>query len=100
MKQTLYCFALVLLLNSTFCLGQTEGDLKFDIGAIDKKANPCTNFYQYACGEWMARHPIPADRAYWAVFQEMRDLNQKRVLEILERAAAARTAASEDERKI
>lgn len=28
---------------------------------IDKAADPCQNFYQYACGNWAEEHPIPKD---------------------------------------
>jgi putative endopeptidase len=35
----------------------------FDLPAIDKTADPCTNFYQYACGNWMKNNPIPSDQA-------------------------------------
>lgn len=34
----------------------------FDLNAIDKTADPCTDFYQYACGNWNKNNPIPADR--------------------------------------
>jgi putative endopeptidase len=38
----------------------------FDLSAIDKTADPCADFYQYACGNWNKNNPIPADQVRWA----------------------------------
>jgi putative endopeptidase len=37
----------------------------FDLSAIDKTADPCTDFYQYACGNWVKENTIPADQVRW-----------------------------------
>ncbi len=61
-----------------------------DLGAIDRRANPCTDFYQFACGEWTARNPIPADRSRWGRFDELQEKNNDILRRILETAAAGR----------
>lgn len=78
---------LVFLLNA-FPL-RAQQPLKFNIGAVDKSANACQDFYQYACGGWLKQHPIPADRSYRDVYQEMEEINDRRVAEILQLAESA-----------
>ncbi|MBV9609813.1 MAG: M13 family metallopeptidase, partial [Acidobacteria bacterium] len=60
----------------------------FDINAIDKAADPCENFYQYACGTWMKNNPVPPDRGRYGRFDELEEHNRAVLRDILEKAGA------------
>jgi putative endopeptidase len=59
-----------------------------DLSAIDKTADPCTDFYQYACGSWVKNNPIPADQSIWArSFSQLRERNRYLLWQELDAAA-------------
>ena len=43
-----------------------------DLAALNRGVDPCTDFYQFACGRWMATHPIPDHLAGIGRGREMR----------------------------
>jgi putative endopeptidase len=59
----------------------------FDVTLVDKSVSPCANFYQYACGGWLAANPIPPEYATWGRFNELADRNRDVLHGILEKAA-------------
>jgi len=95
MKLQPFWIVVTTLAASLCCRGQSTDTLRFDIGAVDRSADPCQDFYQYACGGWLKRNAIPPDQSYWAVFQQMRDLNQKRVAAILDHAVQEPQSANQ-----
>lgn len=73
----------LLLFTSAAFAGMAQS---FFTESIDRKAQPCTDFYQFACGGWLAKNPVPADRSSWGRFHELDERNREQLRVILESA--------------
>jgi len=61
-----------------------------DLTALDKTADPCTDFYQFACGNWVKNNPVPGDQTRWArSFSLLRERNRFLLWQELDAAAAS-----------
>lgn len=52
------------------------------LNSVDASVDPCKDFYRFACGGWMKKHPRPPSSDSWNPFKKLTTENNK-VIEML-----------------
>lgn len=65
--------------------GMAQGQLKsgIDLTNLDQTVRPADDFYEFACGGWMKKHPLPAAYSRYGSFDMLGENNDKRINSIL-----------------
>jgi putative endopeptidase len=68
---------------------------------LDKNVRPQDDFFQFMSGKWLATVEIPADRARFGSFDQLRDLSEQRSFDIIKNLAAdSKLQAGSNQKKI
>jgi len=60
----------------------------FDVTNLDTTMSPGNDFYQYACGGWMKKFPLPGEYSRYGSFDKLGEDNQKMVKSLVEELAS------------
>src|ERR1700691_5170740 len=71
-----------------------------DTEFMDRTADPCVDFYQYTCGGWMKKNPIPSDQPRWSVYAKLDQDNQRFLWGILDDLAKNTSGRNPNQQKI
>jgi putative endopeptidase len=79
-----FAATLVMLFSiSTAAFAQSKG---FDTSRMDNSVEACTDFYQYANGNWIKNTKIPAEYPSWGSFTIVYENNQNVLKQVVENA--------------
>jgi putative endopeptidase len=68
--------------------------------SVNRRVDPCNDFYDYACSAWRDSHPIPPDRAAMSVYGEIEQSDRSIEQSIAEEAARSNAPAGSPEQRV
>ena len=83
MKLTKLFMTMALTSMSLAASAQAELQSGIKLGDLDTSVRPADDFYEYACGGWMKKNPLPAAYSRFGSFDRLGEDNNKRINGIL-----------------
>lgn len=95
---TLAAMALSLMLTAADAVASTPKGV--DRANLNETVAPGTDFYDYACGGWMAANPLTDEYSRYGTFDQLGELNRQQVRDLILGLDATKEAPGTNARKI
>lgn len=93
---------IALALMTTACNSKKDaaGQAGIDLANLDTTMSPKTDFYKYACGGWMDKHPLTGEYSRFGSFDLLAENNRKQLRGLIEEISSKSADAGSVEQKI
>jgi Peptidase family M13 len=85
-------FIVWLSASSSFLFSESDSLHGIDLSDLNRKAEPCSDFYEFANGTWRANNPIPASMTRWSKRWAAGESSKDKLREILKAASSNKNA--------
>ncbi|OQV22658.1 Membrane metallo-endopeptidase-like 1 [Hypsibius exemplaris] len=68
--------------------------------AMDQTADPCVDFYEFACGGWLKKNVVPEDKSRYSIFSQAKENLELTLKQVLESSVGAQEDSSTAKAKL
>ena len=97
MKKLIFTLGAVMMMT-TACTNKQQQTTGIDLANLDTTAVPQNDFYQFACGGWMANNPLTPEYARFGSFDKLGLTNLEQVNGLIQEIAESQKSKNESQK--